>query len=719
MGQQNYSLYQATVTGYIFWTLLFRLTGTLNLFDFHSFLTHGKVALQVLLAIVCVLRLVPSCYHLLVRASFQSEVGDTVIQVLMVSGILGYFCTSPLAQNTLAVCAVYFSAMKFTSDMSRLNYGKKKYAFWGYTLGFVFLQVSRLNYTSVLPAGYNSLSNIAISLVGIANAFFTAIPGKDRQLEVGARKLEPPWEMVAVGFGTLLALTFAFFGDPSMPARWSLLAGMQPYKILGPNPGSLFVCTAFVLGIRLSWVESLLFNPRWFALGAVSFSIMLLASGMASFLGSLFLATYLASMWPHYFNVLSHCSIGRTLAVLVLVYLGELTCIIQALRVNERSFVHVITALASVIIFMSAIWYGLYVNRIFPIHGHDRHIAFNELTRSSMALDNWKIWRWLVVALLIALSGTLTRFKRWNPDVQQPTPTVNGTFLVALMTAGHGTDRYGWPNAADAATLCEMLKPDVIVLLETENVYGGADLPGFLAEKLNYHIDYGITSRHASSGIAAVSRYPIIRSNYSFCSNKDVGIGMVQVEIQGVVVTIFVPSLYDYSDTKDYPKEEKLVAEMIRPLTLRGAPTVVAGNFFIRPRDSRYYNFVKKAFVKDIDYADVNRYRKFIFYRNLNKLAYGRISSGRLTSDDIQVARFEFATPGKEDNTLVVRKVSEVPRHLRFDAGMGDYCVTELDRFGKSTSHLASTKYFLPTPSSYMSSAARKKRQAEAKANIT
>ncbi|CDW55726.1 Exo endo phos domain containing protein [Trichuris trichiura] len=719
MQQPNYSLYQATVTGYIFWTLLFRLTSTLCIFDFHGFLMQGKVALQVLLAISCIMRLVPSCYHLLVRAIFHSEIGETVVQVLMVSGLLSYFCTSTLAQSILAIGAVYFAAMKFTSDISRLNYAKKKFAFWGYTLGLVFLQVSRINYTSVLPVGYNCLSNLAISLVGIVNAFFTVRPGKDRQLQIETRVKEPPWEMVAVGFGTILTLTYTFFGDPSMPTRWSLLAGMQPYRFMAPNPGSIFVFTAFVLGLRLSWVNQLLFNPLWLAFGAVGLFLMLVTSGATSFLGATFLATYLASMWPHYFNVLSHCSIGRTMVVSVLVYLGELTCIIQALRSNERSFIHVATTLFSVAIFTSAIWFGLYVNRLFPIHGHKRHIAFNELTPAAKALDKWEIWRWLLTAVMMASSGMLSRYRGWNPDVQQLSPAANGTFLLALMTAGHGTDKYGWPNAADATALCQMLKPDVVLLLETENVYGGSDLPTFLGEKLNYYIDYGITPRHANSGIAVVSRYPIIKSNYSFYSNKDIGVGMVQVLIQGIVVTIFIPSLYDYSGTKNYPKEEKFVAEMVKSFTQHGEPTLVAGNFFFRARHSRYNNFVKKASVKDIDYADVHRYRMFIFYQNLYKLAYSRISSGRLKSDDIQVARFEFASPDKEDNTLVVRKVADVPRHLRFDAEMGDYSVTELQRFSKSTYHMASTKYFLPRPSSHMSSAAKKKRLAEMKAQIT
>ena len=71
---------------------------------------------------------------------------------------------------------------------------------------------------------------------------------------------------------------------------------------------------------------------------------------------------------------------------------------------------------------------------------------------------------------------------------------------------------------------------------------------------------------------------------------------------------------------------------------------------------------IEESESKDIDPSDSDRWCQYIIYKNLEKIAYGRISHGGITDTEIQIGRFLVGT--NQDNLEEINETA-VPEHLK------------------------------------------------------
>ena len=128
-------------------------------------------------------------------------------------------------------------------------------SFWGLILGLFLLLTMRISYVSVNPIWSDVTSNRVVLLVAalatldrVYTGYMMSISQSGSQSkslsEPQDSKLSGPgWLLVAVGFGALMFLTHAVFGEVSLVFRWAVSG--YPHTGPKPNPwGSVqdFIC---------------------------------------------------------------------------------------------------------------------------------------------------------------------------------------------------------------------------------------------------------------------------------------------------------------------------------------------------------------------------------------------------------------------------------------------------------------------------------------------
>ena len=117
-------------------------------------------------------------------------------------------------------------------------------SFWGLILGLFLLLTLRISYVSVNPIWSDVTSNRVVLLVAtlssldrVYTGYLMSVsqsgPQSKSSTEPQDSKLSGPgWLLVAVGFGALMFLTHAVFGEVSLVCRWAV----SGYPHTGPQP---------------------------------------------------------------------------------------------------------------------------------------------------------------------------------------------------------------------------------------------------------------------------------------------------------------------------------------------------------------------------------------------------------------------------------------------------------------------------------------------------
>ena len=222
----------------------------------------------------------------------------------------------------------------------------------------------------------------------------------------------------------------------------------------------------------------------------------------------------------------------------------------------------------------------------------------------------------------------------------------NTTVFTGLIWTIHfGFDNNNWSNERRLASLIREVNPDVFGLLETDidrHFLNNRDLPYAIAQELDMYHVYGLPTREHNWGCAFFSKFPIVWSkSYTLPSPDGENACAIHatVSMYGTEVDVVV----SHFGTEEYPHDRDLqshkLAEIFRSTP---RPTVFLGYILTKTFGENYEKIVKGGGMKDIDPTDRTRWCQYILYKQVQRLAYARITYGDLTDTEIQTARFRL-----------------------------------------------------------------------------
>jgi hypothetical protein len=126
-------------------------------------------------------------------------------------------------------------------------------------------------------------------------------------------------------------------------------------------------------------------------------------------------------------------------------------------------------------------------------------------------------------------------------------------------------------------------------------------------------------------------------------------------------------------------------------------PVVFLGYVTSAPGSRDYNAFTSDGGLKDIDATDKSRFCEYIFYKNLIRQGYARISHGGLSDTELQMARFSIPLnlSSYHDNDLYQLDRAKVDRWKRFPKDFGNHTVGHYYQW-KHHYQMSTPKYFVP-----------------------
>ena len=125
-------------------------------------------------------------------------------------------------------------------------------------------------------------------------------------------------------------------------------------------------------------------------------------------------------------------------------------------------------------------------------------------------------------------------------------------------------------------------------------------------------------------------------------------------------------------------------------------PVVFLGYVTSSPGSRDYKEFTGRGTLKDIDATDKSRFCEYIFYKQLVRQGYARISHGGLSDTELQLARFSIPSgdEGEHDNEIYQLDAGSVEEWKRFTGHFGGYTVGHYHPWVHHY-HMSTPKYFV------------------------
>lgn len=271
-----------------------------------------------------------------------------------------------------------------------------------------------------------------------------------------------------------------------------------------------------------------------------------------------------------------------------------------------------------------------------------------------------------VVTVLIALSLS-TAIKRWPTGLGKPYHPETETFTAGIWCVHFGLDNDMWSSETRMRDLIKDAELDIIGLLETDTqrlIGGNRDFTQKIAEDLGMYVDYGPGPNKHTWGAALLSKFPIIQSTHHLLPSP---VGELApaihatLDIYGNLVDVVVFHSGQEEDVEDRRLQslgiEEIMANSERPL-------VLLSYLVTDPLVGNYNTYVsEKSRMHDIDSTDWDRWCEYILFRDLRKIAYGRISRSTITDTELQIAKFGFG--GFENHDYHFVDENDVDENLR------------------------------------------------------
>lgn len=612
-------------------------------------------------------------FRLISIASLASFQASSTLQRLVIL-CLGCFCVM------IVLCASIFS----TSAQERCR------SAWGLVLGLLTFVTSRIWFTSFVPAWWTSYSNVIVITITAIAVIDKLLSGEDSGIERHTKSsVGQKWIPVGCGFGSLLYVTQAVFGDVSVVCRWVV----KGYPETGPMPfpWGAAVLIALCFGVSLSPCGHVTKSVWWWLIGAAGFLSLYHLPTWSGFAGGLVFAVFIMSIWPDMISRLALCPPAKTVSLAVLVWLVETLFSVWTVAYNfvpggEFTRERTSWLVVAVIILLGM---GLFMGP---------QVSESHKSPKYEKMPNRKATILLSILIVVGLGGFFYRLSYQNFS-HQPKP--KSVMTAAIWTYHFGYDNVGWQSLERSAEMLKETGADVITLLESDAskpFLGNNDLGMWLGEKLQMYVDFGPSTRDHTWGNLILSKYPFVKSVHHLLPSPDGELApaiTATINITGQLVDFVVTHMGNDRDVVDRKLQAKFLSNELKNAV---NPVVFLGYVTSAPFSRDYMQLTQGGNVKDIDDTDKDRWCEYIMYRGLTRLGYARISHGGLSDTEIQVGRFHIPdNPSNAvDHNRIVKDPSEIDEDIRFSSRFGNYA-DHHNWIQEHRYHMSTPKYFLPS----------------------
>lgn len=697
--------------GYIFWSIFFGIGPMVMFFPMVKLAIHGYEVLVLSLASPIVLE-IPIINYLA-----ETTLGKFLTRAAVVLSLLSFQIEEPLLRLivlSFGTCAVMID---LSTSLNSRYHSYRSIIVWSLTMSFFIFLSLRVCFSSQMAAWSSVLSNYVHFFLGIAilidqfainkimsnilsplswNSFTSLTTPGFNPLRSGnhGNILQPNSFLIGSAFGGLLFNLHWVFGDISVVSRWA--SDGYPNQAPEPIPYGLLIWLGLFIGVCLGNQLAIVTSRWWASVGFIGYVLLYFNRGNISFIGGFALSLFIGSVLPLLFDKIARGKSPRILVIGAFIYILQIVYAVWTSAYNFVPFGGTLTRETShVLVFFNflAIYFGVYTAK--------HNLATYMKGRiGSISLPNRGIWSVFAVAFLIACVGTYTRFTDLpSKSIRQAEDPTH--ISAAIWTVHFGYDNNARPSLDRLTSALRDTNADVIGLLETDTAkpfFGNNDLTSYLGEKLHMFTDFGPSTKDHTWGCIFLSKYPIVRSEHFLLPSPEGELApaiLATIQTASKLVDVLVVHMGNDKDDLD----RKLQAEKLREIMANSSnPLIFLGYVTSRPFSRDYQSLASAA--KDIDSTDYDRWCEYIFYKNLIRVGYARVTHGGLTDTEIQMAKFEIPkNENFKDNDLIVTDSSEVrDQSLLFNPKFGSF-YSGHGRFNTHRFHMDTPKYFLPRQS--------------------
>lgn len=722
-----------TILGYTWWSLFHGIAPMIWFYPLNELEISGYEAFVITI-------LSPVFTGISTLLQFSGSIhGLAFWRVLSLVGVASFQAPSTLIRLIMLAFGCGTAMLWFCGMIWNKDPKERVLSFWGLILGLFLLLTLRISYVSVNPIWSDVTSNRVVLLVAtlstldrVYTGYMMSVsqsgPQSKSSTEPQDSKLSGPgWLLVAVGFGALMFLTHAVFGEVSLVCRWAVSG--YPHTGPQPNPWGAAVIVALGVGVLLSkekWTSNIL----WWLIGSVGATLLYFASRHWAIMGGLILGIYTMSIWPPMIDRLFCRPVARTMALANLVYIVLTLASVWVVAYNfvpggeyTRERTHVLLAVTMVLIILGLVTkptpdvkesYGkmkkeekvtddqkasdVKPSKKPPLALKFQNVAFLEEHGDQFWFFKTHVIPVLFYLLMVAVILMMVRYHRHvyvTPQKEDPK-----VFSAMIWTVHFAYDNVGWPSFERAAQMINDTGADVIGFLESDcskPYLGNHDLAMWFEERLGVYTDFGPSTKDHTWGATLLSKYPIVHSLHHLLPSPEGELApaiSATINITGDLVDFVVVHMGNDRDNLD----RKLQAgELARIMDESPNPVVFLGYVTSSPGSRDYRTLTNKGRVKDIDSSDSDRWCEYIMYRGLIRLGYSRISHGGLSDTEVQMAKFRIPPPGQryQDNEIVTTSAKDVPESIRFPIRFGSLYKGHYKAW-EHHYHMTTPKYFLP-----------------------
>ncbi|SCV73348.1 BQ2448_7274 [Microbotryum intermedium] len=470
--------------------------------------------------------------------------------------------------------------------------------------------------------------------------------------------LAPPALLVKRSYGSRVFATFAtgslffilhlLYTDSGTIIAWS----WEGYPIRGPMamPHGILTILACSLGLASSHLPFVTRTP-WFIVACLGCSLLYLRKGWTAFIGGCVLGTWTFSVLPAIIGlaVENASTPGPVFFFAFLIYgvleLAATWTVAYAFVpggpiLRERTDIVLVAMMACLAL-------GVVELNIRKA-GPDAQVS--DTPGDNAAVSSSRLARLrgvLVIGLLLCTVAIQYRLKLVAPSPYRPESRL---ITAGIWTVHFAMDGQMWESQRRMAAILRDAELDVVGLLESDVqrlVGGNRDMTQYIASELNMYADLGPSPSSHTWGCALLSKFPILNSTHHLLPSPAGELAPAihaTLDVYGTLVDVVVAHNGQEEDPLDRELQSKELGRTMNETWPR--PIVFLGYVVTLPHAEKpapYRYLVEDGRMLDVDPTDSDRWCQYILFRNLERVAYARLSRGSnpaITDTELQLAKF-------------------------------------------------------------------------------
>ncbi|KAK0043047.1 PGAP2-interacting protein [Biomphalaria pfeifferi] len=648
------SIIRDGIDGFIFWSIFQALAAMIWFFPLNELEISGYEAFAAvwLSPVLC---LVPGVHSFL-----QEKKVLIVMRLLTVVCLASFQASTTLSRLVILAIGAGVSMLVLAATLWHSSMAIRYRTYWSLILGLNVFLASRVWYLTFVPTWWDNMTNsivIAFGVISVISSSLEDVYKSQDKVPVLSSSLKSV--ACGIGLGSILYLTHMCLGEASLITRWTV----KSYPDTGPLPLPWGSCV--LVAVLLGSLVRIQIAPLVTVVAATLciYTLLLCPNPWLGFTAGCVLAYLIMCLWPVVIDSLTECKPGVCLTVASITYIFQVLFWVWTVAFNfvpygEYTREHTDWLLGLVMAGVA----------LLVLCSNSSPGCVTQYDKKDKSVPSCTLYAKVIfLVFLIGQLGMYQRCIKYKPGPSdKPNPKM---FTAAIWTYHFGYDNRGWPSMERAATMLNDTGADVITLLESDAskpFLGNNDLATWLAEKLNFYVDFGPSTKDHTWGNLILSKYPIVKSTHHLLPSPHGELApavTASINISGTIVEFVVTHMGNDRDVLD----RKLQAEFLaKELKNSLNPAVFLGYVTSAPRSENYYHLLREGHMKDIDPTDEDRWCQYIMYKKLIRLGYARISHGGLSDTEVQLGTFQI--PDNLNDYEDKEKVTISPKRQQIDA---------------------------------------------------